>query len=127
MYTREHYSPIVFGILGLAATTQYATPGTTVSSATATAAIVPEDALLREIRVRCRVAPGAGVTDTWTVLIDGVASTAAAAVVTTALTGTWSGAVAVTSGEIISVQVVSAGGVTAAEDVQITLLFSTPV
>jgi len=119
-----NYFELQFGVDGVPTTTHYLTPGKNASQVAAMLVPLPRACQLNNIDVIARVAPGAGVTDTFTVYKNGVATTAIANVVTTALTGSWSGTpVTFAADDTVSLYFTSAGGATAIDDVGITLRF----
>ena len=95
---------IYFGCTGAPTANHFPIPSAGPTSANEIAIAVPAVVAITEMRVICTTAPGGVIVDTFTVRLGGVGSAAVATVTAAAVTGTWSGNVAVAADDIISVQ-----------------------
>jgi len=121
-YDQAKYYVLTFGVAGAPVNNQYVLPGFTAISATEARLTIPLACRLSDISVFCRVAPGGAIVDTFTVLVNGVASVAAATVTGAAVDGTWTGAVAIAADDDVSI-LFTTDGATAAQDPVVTLRF----
>lgn len=126
-YSNSSNMIIPFGVTGLLTTAHFMTPGSGASTADDTRLTIPVACRFAEWRMTVGTVPGAGVTDTYTLNVNGVASAATIAIGPAATTGTWSGAIAIAADDEISISVASAGGVTAAQNIAATLLFQVQI
>lgn len=123
-YNDSKYMLLVWGCAGAPTSTEFMFIGCGANTkAQETSIAVGRAVTAREARVWTRVAPGPGITDTYTLNITTVGSACAPTVVTTATTGTWSGAVEIADDDTLSVEFTSSGA-TAADDCFFTLLVS---
>lgn len=121
-YSNTKLFDLIFGVDGVPADTQYVVPGYAATQVTPISETVPYTCRLVEARVRCRLAPGGIVVDTYTVGINGAGSACAPTVTGAAVDGTWSGDIAVAADSEIEI-VFTTSGATAADDIQIRLEF----
>ena len=113
-----------FGFTGAPTNAHYAPPGTGASSANIREVLIPIDCRVVGITLKSRVAPAGVVVDTFTVMRNGVATTALATITGAATTGSFSNAngPVFNAGDRLSVQVTVGLGSTI-NDVQILVIF----
>lgn len=121
-YKSTLFFPLLYGCTGTPVTARYLCPGGgNATNANTMRVPILFACDLVEARVRCRVAPGGAVVDTYTVENAGVATACAPTVTGAAVDGTWSGHVTIAAGSSLSV-LCTIGGGSAADDVQVTLI-----
>lgn len=122
-YDNSNFTIVIFGVDGAPADGEFLPPGRGPSSAAECAWVAPYACQIVGLAVYCRVAPGMGVDDDYTINIDGAASAATVQVTDANQAASWSGAASVAAGERLSCEYATSGG-GAADDCQaaVTLL-----
>ena len=111
----DQIRPITFGISGNPTDNNFVIPGFGPDNGNEIKITLATAKIISQIRIHSRVAPGAGITDTYIIRKNGIATAATPTIVGTATTGTWSGFVSFVAGDEISIQYTTDGASVAAD------------